>query len=396
MVILKKNSIEYRLKVICNTISISFIIGIVLSFKLWISNRFFPLLPIFDIIPKLKSPFDFILIVTLILALTASLIIKKRRVYIIIFSLLFLLLIQDQMRWQPWVYIYTLMLVPFLFRSGREIKGNTNLQIINYLQIIIIGIYFWSGIHKLNPNFIEFTFENVLTDFFKIKDSELISNLKNWGYSIPIFEIFIGLALVVPRLRNVGIVLAIITHFFILLYLSSSGTSHNFIVYPWNTAMTIFVIFLFYGTNNKVFVWPLEKLKMRILNFSIVLLIGVLPILNFFNFWDNYLSFSLYSDKLNLYYIAIEEKELLKIDKRYSSYFVEIKGMKGGQIIDVNKWSFSELNVPFYPERRVFKSLSKTFCRLGIEENKIIFLEFERPIEKNIYYSFTCKDLTSE
>ncbi len=119
---------------------------------------------------------------------------------------------------------------------------------------------------------------------------------------------------------------------------------------------------------------------MKILSLFIVILAWISPALNFVECWDNYLSFSFYSAKVNSYYIAIEENELVKIDKRLNKFFVQIKGLSGGQIIDLNKWSMSELNVPFYPETRVFKKICNSFCELGIGDEKLIFLEVEQPL----------------
>ena len=125
----------------------------------------------------------------------------------------------------------------------------------------------------------------------------------------------------------------------------------------------------------------------------ILSLIWVLPLFNFFHNWDNYLSFSLYSGKIKNYYIAIEESECPKIIKEYNPTFIYLRGITGGKMIDVNKWSSDDLNVPFYAESRVFKKFGKNFCGLGIDNEKLIFLEFDGPIEKGRYNKHTCKDL---
>ena len=43
---------------------------------------------------------------------------------------------------------------------------------------------------------------------------------------------------------------------------------------------------------------------------SSIVLVLILPLLNFINKWDSYLSFSLYSDKITLHYIAIEKTQI--------------------------------------------------------------------------------------
>jgi hypothetical protein len=103
------------------------------------------------------------------------------------------------------------------------------------------------------------------------------------------------------------------------------------------------------------------------------------------------MSFSFYSDKVNAYYIAIEESELPKVDKRFESFFVELPNLKGGKIIDIYEWSLAELNVPFYPEDRVFKQLSHSFCRLGIANEKLIFLKVSNYPRRGQYIPYKCQ-----
>ncbi len=292
------------------------------------------------------------------------------------------------MRWQPWVYIYLLMLLPFILDQTEK---ETPI-ILNYLQLTISGIYFWSGLHKFNSNFINVVFKSILIDLFKIDSSYAIQRLSYLGYAIPLVEVCIGLTLLVPKTRQMGVWLAIITHLFILIYLSPLGISSNSVVYPWNLGMVLFVIILFWNIKNKPFLLKRSN-RINFASLFLLSLIWICPLLNFFNYWDNYLSFLLYSGKIKSYYIAVEEKMSTRIIKKYNPSFIDLKGMTGGRIIDLNKWALEDLNVPFYAESRVFKNISKNFCNLKIDNEKLIFLEFDGPIENGKYDKFTCKDL---
>lgn len=360
-----------------------------MSYNLWTSERFFPMIPYFDMIPDIQYPFDIVLLIFLIILLTLGVFIGRQKVFILLFGMLIFFLLQDQMRWQPWVYLYILILLPFLKKD----VNNVSKELINYFQIILVGMYVWSGLQKLNPNFIEFTFIDMLTRLLNIEDTATINNISKLGYSIPIAEILIGLCLAIPKFRNAGVYFALLTHIFILIYLSPLGINYNPIVYPWNIAMMIIVFLTFYEYNQRLILWQKRKIKLQILNLLVIIMIWILPTLNMFDKWDHYLSFSLYSGKPNDFYIAVEENELKKMAKRYDPYFVKIEGMIGGEIIDVNKWSMEELNVPIYPQTRVFKKLGKSFCNLGIADDKLIFIEYEKPLSKMKFSSFQCKDL---
>ena len=347
----------------------------------------FPLLPVLDIIPPFISPYDSILIFILATLLGINLLFWKNWTNLLAISILCVLFVQDQNRWQPWAYIYFIFLIFFSFY--KETAENRNYLAISF-RLMIIGVYLWSGVHKLNTNFINQTFESILIDFFDFQDKHFIDTIKDVGYLIPIFEVSICVFLFIPKLRNIGVSMAIIAHIFILLYLSPLGINKNYVVFPWNIAMTFFVVILFYQTSEKIDIFKFGEHKLGTI--LIAFLFYIFPFLNIFGLWDNYLSFSLYSSKTDNYYIVIAESQLNKVDERLAQYYLRVDGLQGGQIIDVGKWSTKELNVPFYPETRTFKKVAKTFCRLGIEEGQLYFLELNAQ-EKGKYLRYICEDL---
>lgn len=380
-------NVTRRIAAVRRTIVFFFLIGVFLSFKLWVSDRLFPLVSVFDTIPALIYPFDYILIFLLIILMGINLFHWRNTLNVIILLILLFLFIQDQNRWQPWVYVYFIFLS--LFSLSRKPSGNENCLLLCF-RLIIMGIYLWSGIHKMNLSFINGTFKHILIDFLGFQNRSFVDDIINIGFFIPLFEIAISVFLFVPKLRNIGVYYATATHIFILLYLSPLGVNDNSIVYPWNVAMIFIVFILFYRTKDKISIFKFQKIDLRAI--LVTILIYIFPILNFFGLWDNYLSFSLYSDKTNSYYIVIAQSQIDKVDKRLSRYFLPIDNVKGGQIIDVGKWSEMELNVPFYPETRTFKKVAKSFCNFGIAEDQLYFLELSY-LEKGKYMRYTCKDI---
>jgi hypothetical protein len=335
---------------------------------------------------------EFFLLITLILSLVMLLFSPHRGILFLVMLSAAALMIYDQMRWQPWVYLYFLMIIAFFITPPRAGEKPIHL---NYLRIIITGVYFWSGIHKINPGFLDHTYREILTRLLHIPDRNISDLFLHTGYVIPIIEIAIAIALWTHCFRNKAVVLAISSHIFILLFLSPLGINANTIVYPWNLAMIVFMILLFWNDQSDFRFWP-AKVYERICIIGLAILTWILPATNFFGFWDNYLSFSLYSDKASAFYIAVEEKEISKIDDRLKRFFVDLPGISGGRLIDINEWAMSDLGVPVYPERRVFEKIAATFCDNGIEKGKIVFLEFQHPVGNKISNSFTCEDLVTE
>lgn len=298
--------------------------------------------------------------------------------------MLLFMFIQDQMRWQPWAYLYFSMLIPFVVKKH-------DAGFINYLQILLIGLYLWGGLHKFSPDFINGTFTDILKRLFGIDNQETIASLYYVGYLIPLIEVSIALALIFPKSRKIGVIGAISMHVFILIYLIK--IDYNYVVYPWNTGMIIFVIALFYKNPSSLKIWRGFPLRIRILNLLACIFFLVAPILSSFNLWDHYLSLRLYSGKTNLFYVVIDESELDKIDSEFQHYLWKSKRLESGKLISLNKWSMGELNVPFYPETRVFKQVAKSFCELGIEQDKLTFIEINRSLDNDSKVSFKCGDL---
>jgi hypothetical protein len=296
---------------------------------------------------------------------------------------LIVLVLMDQMRLQPWVYIYFSVFVCLVYA-----KDNPRV-FINGLQVICIGIYLWSGIHKFNENFLDITFKSIFEKFVVISNKDHFKTLRYLGYGIPVLEVISAVLLYFRSTRTIGVVLILSMHIFILIFVGFLSTNRNYIIIPWNVAMMVIVVVAFLNTDQKISFAHTTK-KLNFLALILTLFFWIAPSLNFFSKWDSYLSFSLYSDKVSAYYVAIEERELPKIDKRLTHFFVEAPTLKGGKLIDMYSWSMAELNVPFYPEDRVFRKISESFCKLGINNDKLIFLKIRKYPKPEEYISFKC------
>ncbi len=383
---MKELSEKKRIEWIKRTVLCFFLIGILLSFKLWISDRNFPMTPLFDSLNSISSSVNYVLFFCSIGLIISLFFIKNRWLYFSLLILFVFLILQDQNRLQPWVYIYLLLLLSyFLFKEAKH-------QQLNFMRIILIGVYFWSGMQKLNPQFNEVAFKSILSNLFGITDPDLLENLLPFGYLLPVIETSAALLLCFPKTRKWGVYILILMHLFILVYISPLGINSNTTVYPWNVAMMLFLLLVFYSDHSPIFTAvSFEDLKIRI----ITALVWILPVLNFFGYWDHYLSFSLFSGKTDKYYIMIHTSEVSKINPEYCQYFTEIKNLPDKKLIDISAWSVKELNVPFYPEMRTFRSVAKSFCSFGIEDGKVYFLEMDQENSDGNYVEFTCSDLSN-
>ena len=225
---------NYQVKFLLAINNLSLIISILMSLKLWTTRRDFPVIPVFESLLSFEV-FNGYLLVSLLLGCLITLIFYPKPILALLtLSLIVLLLMQDQMRWQIWVYLHSLVIVPFLYAKLKK----QNLTI--YVAIILIGVYFWGGVHKLNPHFFDLIFHPMMIDLLNIN----LSRYQFVAYLIPIVEILIAICFLFKSTRKLSFYSAIITHFVIILWLSPLYRNSNWIIFPMNIAMILFLLFL--------------------------------------------------------------------------------------------------------------------------------------------------------
>lgn len=396
---------ENRLKSLRRVALFFLLVGIGMSLNLWMNQRLFPLIPIHQDFPILPRPVDMILLGLFGMSVLGNIVIYNRKLLIASLGLLLLILLQDQMRWQPWVYTYSLMLLPFAFLGEEKKSSQTDLWRLRCAQVVLIGIYLWSGINKLNPGFTEVTYPLMLSKLFGLAEGSNLHGAKWLGYLIPITETAVGIGLYFVRTRKIMIWGAIFTHLIIIAYLFSMGENGNPIVIPWNIAMIIFVLLAFFQNNNAIqFREKIDQKKNRKSKtasvkyatpwvFVILLALSwLMPLLRFADKWDNYLSFNLYSDNIEYLYIGVRGEALAEIESNLGDYFAETNLMQEGNTLDVFSWSLGELNVPVYPEERVYKSIARHFCSQSGAADSYMFITYRLPFSADNYEIHRCED----
>lgn len=103
-------NLDQRLNLLQRLLCAGLLAGILLSFRLWTADRFFPLMPVWDALPGMDNTLHNGLLGVLLLTVGANMLMPKRGLTVALLAELVLLLLLDQNRWQPWVYIYGLFL----------------------------------------------------------------------------------------------------------------------------------------------------------------------------------------------------------------------------------------------------------------------------------------------
>lgn len=255
----------------------------------------------------------------------------------------------DQTRWQPYEYHCLLIYCFYFFLKEQK-------SFINCFVFLMIATYAYSGLHKLNGGFLFYIWEkSILLKFLGFRMDQIQNTFVHYfGLMLGLFEFLSALFLLLSKYKKIFAALLLVMHLLIIVWLSPLGINHNFIVLPWNLAMILFLIVLFFTKEKTNFSFK-ELLEGRSIVFFV--LVGLLPMLNFINLFDSYLSFNLYSGNQQKMFICIENKAKAK---QFETYFSGNKTLIDcANTIAVNNWSLKEINVFSYPQKRVYTKIMK-------------------------------------
>jgi len=377
---------ETRVRWIHRAVCLFFLIGIGMSLPLWAGERLFPHIPVFSGV-EMPGAVHWVPAGLLATALVINMVQLKKLWAVALLVLIVLIILPDQMRLQPWVFVYFLVLFPL---SLVALTAKNAATLLNYVQILLIGVYVWSGLHKFTQSFIDIIYPLLLKGLFKISDDSYLLEVREWGYLLAAVELSIGIGLVFPKTRNVAVIGAVFTHLLIIAWVLIGNP--NYTILPWNVAMIAVVILSSWNVKNRISLWPATAPGLRWATAALALLIWLMPVLNIKNKWDAYLSFNLYTERISHMYVGLRQQALEGIDPRLSDYYAEENLIEEGRVIDVEKWSFDELKVPVYPALRVHKAIGRYFCKAPANADQIMLVTFRRPFREGHYEVFFCKD----
>ena len=105
---------------------------------------------------------------------------------------------------------------------------------------------------------------------------------------------------------------------------------------------------------------------------------GVMPLFSFFGLWDSYLSASLYSGNTKSATIYVSEPVKNRLPETIRDLALKSE-TDDANVISISDWSFEELNVPPYPEDRVFKNVTGYVCTYAEEPSEVTLAISRKP-----------------
>lgn len=280
----------------------------------------------------------------------------------------------DETRWQPWEYLYLFILVVFIMNRAKK-------QQIGFVLLITFSVvYIYSGLQKFNGGFVTSMWQNtILRSFFRM--SPVISQAR-WvhfiGYLLPLTETIAGIGLLFSATRKKAVILLVGMHVFILLLIGPLGLHYNKIVWPWNAAMIILLYLLLIQNKES----PTRFVELQYSTKVLLIAWAFLPALNCIGYWDNYLSWKLYSSNLPSMVICIGDTSVTAPLQAFYNTKINPSACNGNAMLNVQRWAMTEMNIPPYPEERVYRKI-ETYWNKTYPSSGASFLIYYFPFKKS-------------
>jgi len=339
------------------TVILAFCTGLWMSKALWIGPRSYPLTPVSTALTPIDGAAALALYGALFAFAAIALVAPKPRCFIAAFlAVIAAFCLLDQTRWQPWVFQYSFLLVAIALYSWKDTDGAR--RTLNIARLIVACTYIFSGLQKINLNFMENDFPWLVQPITNVFPSTT-HVLHRFGMTAPFLQVAFGIGLVTRRFRRASLFAAVAMHLFILAMFGPAGLDWNSIVWPWTAAMAIFDILLFSGAPEcswREIIWSGPDPR----HAPAIVLFALLPWLSFFNSWDSYLSAALYSGNLTEAQIYLSDAGTASLPAAIRSRLVHTS--PNTNVLNLQRWAIEDLNVTPYPETRVYRAIAKGVC----------------------------------
>ncbi len=327
-----------RLRFIHASVVIFMIAGMLLSPNLWTGVHNYPSISMFNM--ELPYWFDDGLWIASMVAFAAGWIWKRSRIWtwLAVISLGCLVLL-DLTRLQVWVYHMVILLLiiqhlPFLYRKYRSFD-----HVLSALQLSILVFYLWSGINKLNLTFFEYVAPYVAAPLSH--QFEAILYFDEMVKAAPFLDLFFVVGLMLRWTRKPTVIVLTLYHLIAVLLVGVFGYNNNSVIIPWNLMLVLVVLLAFWGTKG---LQPNNLKWLTRPSFALIfLLIGVGPLLSYWDITPKNMSFDAYSGRPTYKHFPLVKTPQTRIptylDKHTTAFGDTL-------YVDQYSWAMEEMNVP--------------------------------------------------
>ncbi len=339
------------------------------TYTLWMPQTVFPQVPVLAILCESPGSYDWISLGGLIVGLVLSAAWPSSRFRsiagVLILASLVSLIGLDQHRFQPWAY--QLGLFTTIWLCCRSIPLRLNL-----MRYLIIGIYFYSAVGKLDFEFLHSVGQQMLgamakwieLDLSKVSDSSRIALVAVF----PVVELAIAIGLLWTKSRRVAGVFAIGLHLALIAVLGPLGLNHRPGVLIWNGQFAVQAFLLFVvtqaadheadlnakGPRRIWFVHGLYRIR-ESLCIAIVVLVSIMPCSERFGIWDHWPSWALYAPHSSRVRVEIASSSVEHLPATLAAMVSTSASDEESVVwlpVPIDAWSLKTLDTPIYPQSR--------------------------------------------
>ncbi|MEZ6091259.1 MAG: hypothetical protein R3C05_25235 [Pirellulaceae bacterium] len=335
--------------------AVSLLALMAVTWRLWVPLNGYPRVPLLSIGLMLPSVIDGIAATLLIGSVLASLLPQlgklRGRCLLAAAVALAILFVTDQHRLQPWAFESLWIFVALALCRERVA--------LRWIRFLVISIYFWSGVSKLDSQFAHTTGREFLVGL-----SDLLGQTVDaWPESVriattlalPLVELCIAVLLIFPKTRRIAVAGGVAMHAVLIVLLSPLGLNHQPAVLLWNATSALLTVALF----RRPTVQHEEVLsgQPRFQGFAIAMicLVIVLPLAEPWGRYDHWLAWGLYAPHNSRVVLLVNEEVVGRLPKEVRKHVVRVDDVGGTtQLFHVrlDRWSIASQSVPIYPQQR--------------------------------------------
>lgn len=318
-----------------------------LSWPLWVEPSSLPRVPFLGGVPQSPPVLSWLLFAGLLGALGASLFGRWPRWSTAAWgTLLVVLILQDQHRFQPWTYQAIVTALALAVSGG---PGGLML-----CRFFLIGLYFHSGLSKLDASFLHDLgpfFLNAGGRLAGVDPSQLPDQVRTaLVLAMPSFELAVALGLVFRRTRWFALAGAVLIHLILIGLLGPWALRQSTIVLVWNVSVLAQALVLFGWPGRDDSPIETDRPAFRIGSLAVGLLL-VLPLGERLGWFDSWPSFALYASHVERLEFRVVESDAEALDESARRCLFPVPGTPWRRL-DLTAWSRSVRGTPVYPQNR--------------------------------------------
>lgn len=354
---MQQNTKRTTLSQAAGLLSLGLLLQVAFTYPVWMYDewRVLPTIPLISYLSLDWIALDYLniglLIFTLIVIMFAP---QRRNWYLVYIILICLFFIQDTARFQYSIYAFSALLAFLYFQQDKH-----NEQLLQALQMGLIGIYFWAGFYHASPAYTQLLFPDIWWWVMPFEHVQMVA------YLPAIFAFLVAIGLFFTKTRPWAIGIAFVYHG-LQLSLHFPPNQYDYpITWVFHIVSICLVIVLFANERNPIFYQASAYLK----SFPIVpyafILFGTFPLFQFATPLHPTLflqpSETIMSSTTHFFHRQDRFCLPPVTDEYLFTSSTDILGQKILRIT-MDNWSTSELGVPYLMNDFQQKSLLTKLC----------------------------------